>query len=242
MSLSARSRGCRSAASHPVTHNPIVQAGTAARPLFTACLLALCICTTGARSASAGTPYVDGISDQSLPHWNGAGDEEASFKSSYFANLFYTSWIGGGSASHIKLARYAVRWNVMSDPSGEPYRTFASWYRDAGHVLGLTLDVAIYNPEGPLPSAAEYRTQVEKLLHAFPVPYVEAWNEPNDEGVTPVAAAFRERATTSGSPRPEPMSARWSARPERTAQPAFAGGAVPCGDRHVSLSGHTSTA
>lgn len=169
--------------------SPKLRAGTAGRPLLTACLLALCICTTAVRSASAGTPYVDGISDQSLPHWNGAADDEASFKSSYFANLFYTSWMGGNPASHIKLARYAVRWNVMSDPSGEPYRTFAAWYRDAGHVLGLTLDVAIYNPEGPLPSAAEYRTQVEKLLHAFPVPYVEAWNEPNDEGVTPSAAA-----------------------------------------------------
>jgi len=166
-----------------------VRAGTAGRPIFTACLLALCICTTGVRPASAGTTRVDGISDQSLPHWNGAGDEEASFESSYFANLFHTSWIGGGPASHIKLARYAVRWNVMSDPSGEPYRTFAAWYRDAGHVLGLTLDVAIYNPEGPLPSAAEYRIQVEKLLHTFPVPYLEAWNEPNDEGVTPSAAA-----------------------------------------------------
>jgi hypothetical protein len=139
-------------------------------------------------SAQAGTSYVDGIADQNLPHWNGASDEESSFRTSYFANLFHTVWVDG-TASHIKYARYFVAWNVMSNTSSERYKNFQAWYDDVVHVLGLTPVVSIYKPEGSAPSASEYRAQITSLLEHFSIGWVEAWNEPNNEGITASAAA-----------------------------------------------------
>src|ERR1700734_279795 len=57
---------------------------------------ALCVCLTalaagmlaGAASARAGTQYVDGISDQGLPAWDG------SFPDSSFARSFRATWLG----------------------------------------------------------------------------------------------------------------------------------------------------
>jgi hypothetical protein len=154
------------------------------------CLTAICMsCVCAAPSASA-VSYVDGISDQNLPHWNGASDEEASFKTSYFANLFETSWVGGSPASHIKFARWVVQWNVMNNTGSEQYKNLQAWYKDVKSFLGLTPEIALANYEGALPSsAAEYRSQLAKILTSFPVNYVEAWNEPNHEGVSAAAAA-----------------------------------------------------
>ena len=133
---------------------------------------------------------MDGISDQNLPHWNGASDEESSFKTSYLANLFYTTWVGGSPATHIKYARWVVQWNVMSNTGSEQYKNFQAWYRDVKNILGLTPEIAIANYEGALPSSAsEYRAQLVSILASFPVSYVEAWNEPNHEGVSASAAA-----------------------------------------------------
>ena len=74
----------------------------------------------GAATASAGTPYVDGISDQSLPTWDGSDSD------SPFAGLFATAWVG-----QITLARYVLQWNAMAqdshgpNPGGDPGRGFS---------------------------------------------------------------------------------------------------------------------
>ncbi len=63
---------------------------------------------TGDSLSPPGTAYVDGISDQSLPYWDGA------FPSSRFASFFADTWAAHGLSPHIPLARYVVQWNVMS--------------------------------------------------------------------------------------------------------------------------------
>ncbi len=147
-------------------------------------LVALCL-SLGLLSAPAwgGTTYVDGISDQSLPHWDTS-----------FSEYFSPYWIGGG---HIKYARYFTPWNVMK--AGNAYYSgLSEWYSDA-QAMGLTPVIALTTLGSPLPgSAAEYKEYVEKLLAKFPVPYLEAWNEPNGGGGPSAAnaAEYWKKANT----------------------------------------------
>jgi hypothetical protein len=145
---------------------------------------------TGA-PARAATPYVDGISDQSLPAWDG------DFAGSYFGRLFSQVWVRGG---HIRLARYVVQWDVMREPSGGAdaqgdYRErLEAWLEDVAS-LGLTPDLALTSYDGIYPqSAAEYSLSLKPLLERAramgrPISYVEAWNEPNNQGALPAARA-----------------------------------------------------
>ena len=102
-----------------------------------------------ATSAWAGTPYVDGISDQSIPNW------DYKFSGSYFAGFFESDWIN--PAPHIQYARYIVQWNAMNG-AGEAevhYREqFEAWLNDISS-MGLTPDVGLtsYNGEYPSPAA-----------------------------------------------------------------------------------------
>jgi hypothetical protein len=138
---------------------------------------------------AAGTPYVDGISDQSLSSW------DSGFANSYFEGYFASHWIAGG---HIKYARYVVQWNVMTEPTkgpnaeGDYHEQFEAWYENASNTLGLTLDVGLTTYSGGLPvSSSEYESRLSELLNAFPkIAVVEAWNEPNDTpGLNGEAAA-----------------------------------------------------
>jgi len=156
-----------------------------------ACTLALAIgLLHGAPTASAGTRYVDGISDQSLPAW------ASSLADGSFANLFAGAWVG-----QITLARYVVQWNAMAQASNGPnadgdYRErFEAWLRDVDS-LGLAPVLALTSYTGVHPaSAGEYRARLQQLLEEAddvgePIGYVEAWNEPNNQGdVTAVNAA-----------------------------------------------------
>jgi hypothetical protein len=161
--------------------------GLARAPAAMTACAALALAPTSA-PASAATPYVDGISDQSMPAWNG------SFGESDFAQMFSARWVTGG---HIRYARYVVQWDVMQEPTAGPspdgdYRErLEAWYADASS-LGLTLDVALTSYDGSAPSGpAQYAQQLTELLQAFPlVRYVEAWNEPNNSPyLAPPAAA-----------------------------------------------------
>jgi hypothetical protein len=131
-------------------------------------------------SAQAATSYVDGISDQSMPAWDGG------FSSSYFADLFQNVWVGS-PPSHITLARYVVQWNVMSDDYPKYRSEFESWLTDIASI-GLTPDVALTSYTGKYPaSLGEYQAQLEKILDqalamGHPIRYLEAWNEPNNQG------------------------------------------------------------
>jgi hypothetical protein len=140
-------------------------------------------------SAQASTSYIDGISDQSLPAWDG------DFSSSYFADLFRDAWVGS-PPSHITLARYVVQWNVMSDDYPKYRSEFESWLTDIASI-GLTPDVALTSYTGTYPSSpGEYQAQLEEILDRAraigdPIRYLEAWNEPNNQGdESPLNAAL----------------------------------------------------
>jgi hypothetical protein len=169
-----------------------------------ACLLALAVIvvTQGASAtgARAGTTYIDGISDQSLPAWDG------SFGASPFASLFRSRWTRAGSGQ-IAFARYVVQWDVMTQPSngahaGGNYRErFEAWLEDV-RSLGLVPVLALTSYDHVHPrSAGEYLTRLEAVLDragamGYPVAYVEPWNEPNNQGgeSAATAAAFANSA------------------------------------------------
>jgi hypothetical protein len=142
--------------------------------------------------AHAATTTIDGISDQSLPAWDGG------FADSYFAGLFRADWVGEGS---IRYARYVVQWNVMSPARAPERATFEAWLDDVAS-LGLTADVALTSFDGVRPSSPdEYAAALAAILgrarvDGHPLPYVEAWNEPNNQGAesAPVAARLTDAA------------------------------------------------
>lgn len=186
MSLAA-ARGMRgSSASCPLSI-------AARRVAIAACLVASCSIWVFAPSQTrAATAYIDGISDQNMPEWDGA------FASSYFADLFERDWVLDG---HIRLARYVVQWNVIeAGPAGSRVK-FENWLRDVGE-LGLIPDVALTSYDGSYPaSAGDYEARLTEILRRAaalgePARYVEAWNEPNNQGHEPpaVAAAFADAA------------------------------------------------
>ncbi len=161
--------------------------------VFGGCLAALCASWVfEAGGARAATAYIDGISDQNLPEWDGA------FAGSYFAQRFERDWVLGG---HIRFARYVVQWDVMSaGPAGSRVK-FENWLRDVGE-LGLSADVGLTSYDGSYPaSAGDYGARLAEVLRRAtalgePVRYVEAWNEPNNQGreSPAVAAAFADAA------------------------------------------------
>jgi hypothetical protein len=147
------------------------------------CVLALALYVLhGVPTASAGTPYIDGISDQSLPAWAGSSSDGS------FASPFDAMWVG-----QITLARYVLQWNAMAQASDGPnadgdYREqFQAWLQNI-RDLGLAPVLAMTSYTGVYPgSAGEYRPQLEAILAQAarvgePIAYVEAWNEPNNQG------------------------------------------------------------
>jgi hypothetical protein len=130
--------------------------------------------------AQAGTgPYVDGISDQGLTAWDGA------FGSSYFAGLFRWAWIESRPRP-ITMARYVVQWNALDGGYPRYSLELGEWLRDI-RALGLVPVLSLTSFDGTMPaSSAEYAAQLERILQradaSDPVPYLEPWNEPNDQG------------------------------------------------------------
>jgi hypothetical protein len=146
-----------------------------------------------AASTSGATGYIDGISDQSLPTWDG------SFAASPFASFFRARWARGGGGQ-ITLARYVVQWNAMAQPGtganpGGNYRErLEAWLEDA-RGMGLVPVLALTSYDHVVPgSAAGYGEQLRTLLDraaalGYPVSYVEPWNEPNGQGHASAPAA-----------------------------------------------------
>jgi hypothetical protein len=153
-------------------------------------VLVVCLVLSPA-TAEAGTSYVDGISDQSLPAWNG------SFADSSFGSFFRGSWVG-----QIAFARYVVQWDAMAEASnganadGDYRERFEAWLEDV-RSLGLAPVLALTSYNGVYPDAAgEYQRELERLVGQAdrvqaPVGYVEAWNEPNNQGNEPAARAAK---------------------------------------------------
>lgn len=162
---------------------------------------------------ATGAPFVDGISDQSLPSWDG------SFATSPFAGLFRDAWVAAGGPdlsapeggldsrggadpranagvgnpdAHISFARYVVQWNVLSGAYPDYLAQLQAWFRDVLD-LGLTPDLSLTSYDGVLPrSSAQYSAALRALLVRFPATaYVEAWDEPNRAPALAPATAAR---------------------------------------------------
>jgi hypothetical protein len=163
---------------------------TAATKCFGALIACLLLAAPGPTCAPAwaGTRYIDGISDQSLPAWDG------SFASSPFAGFFRSRW------SQITLARYVVQWDVMTQasagahPGGNYRERFEAWLEDV-RSLRLTPVLALTSYDHVYPgSPGEYLARLEAILAravamGYPIAYVEPWNEPNNQGAETAATA-----------------------------------------------------
>jgi hypothetical protein len=153
----------------------------------------LCAALLGAVPARAAG--IDGVSDQSLPAWDG------SFAASPLANLLEPRI--GPASSHIGLARYVLQWNAIAQPSrgaapaGDYRERFEAWLADIAVArLQPVLAMTSYDGARPLTTAAYAAALQGTLARAralgSPIAFVEAWNEPDNQGheSAPVAAAF----------------------------------------------------
>ena len=98
-------------------------AGRAARWLAGAAAV-LATLVLAAAAPAAGTTYVDGISDQNVPYWNGdvwGGGPPASPFARYLATTLVT-----GSPQPLRYARYVVAYDVMCDTGGPALRLYAT--------------------------------------------------------------------------------------------------------------------
>jgi hypothetical protein len=167
------------------------------RPILAVSLAALSLALMPLTApAGAATSHVDGISDQSLPAWDGG------FRESYFTGLFDDIWVHGPGA-HIEFARYVVQWNVMSGKYRRYLDEFEAWLDDVTSI-DLKPEIALTGYNGLLPgSPREYRTELVEILSraralGHPIGWLEAWNEPNGQGGESAAnaAAFTNAASS----------------------------------------------
>jgi hypothetical protein len=170
------------------------------RHLAAALALAGCVLAFAPPGAFAAASYVDGISDQNIPRWNG-GVWNGGPPRSPFARFLRTALIASPTAP-LRYARYVVAYDVMCDPLGPDALDFRAWLADV-RSLGLTPVVAFWygsfhgNRCPGLPAVprtvAQYNDPargVAAFLRAFrTVTIVEAWNEPNDGSGPDVPAA-----------------------------------------------------
>jgi hypothetical protein len=139
-------------------------------------------------------PYIDGISDQNVPYWNGrvwsGGPADSPFGRFVAAALVNGATGAPTTAQPLRYARYVVAYDVMCDTTGPAFATFARWLADVER-LDLKPDVTFWygdfdgNSCPLLPliprSAATYAGPVAAFLARFPqVATIEPWNEPND--------------------------------------------------------------
>jgi len=143
-------------------------------------------------TATAAGAAIDGISDQSLPVWDG------SFASSPLAELLENRL--QGPFRGVSFARYVLQWNAPQELSGGPsaggdYRErFEAWLTDVG-AAGLEPVLALTSYDSSYPSSTgAYVSSLQAVLGralalGHPIAYVEPWNEPNDQGRLPAARA-----------------------------------------------------
>jgi phosphodiesterase/alkaline phosphatase D-like protein len=164
------------------------------RRLAYVCALACALCAVWSCASASAVEYVDGISDQSVPYWDGG-------YGGYFTEFFKNDWLPAG---HIKYARYVVRWSAIN---GSENTTYQDWCTDAGTAywngLHLTLDLSLtsFNASEARPTPTQYREYLSDLLTQCPaISIVEPWNEPNNAGATYVnptlAAEYAKEAAS----------------------------------------------
>ncbi len=168
--------------------------------LVAAVVLALVLLlVAAARSASAaGAPYVDGIADQNLGLWQGGFADNLGVFDESFTSYFQQAW-AGTPPSHVLYARFVTAPDVIAQ-GGACEQNLFSWYQYVTQVAHLIPVIAVWDvAEGGCagngaPSSSKYTSDVEQLLGALsalgtPLQYLEAWNEPNESGVSASTAA-----------------------------------------------------
>jgi len=151
----------------------------------------------GAREAAAVPPYVDGIADQNLGAWNGNFVDGQGLFNAPFFDYFEQAWVGD-PPSHILYARFVTAPDVIAQ-GGTCESNLFRWY---GYVtsLHLTPVIAVWDvaeggcADNGAPSSTKYTTDIQQLTAALSstgttLPYLEAWNEPNDSGISAANAA-----------------------------------------------------
>jgi len=177
-----------------------------ARYAIAAVACALGLVCAGAPAAWAGTPYVDGISDQDMGLWAGSYVDSSGMFSEPFTDLFATSWVGS-PPTHILYARFVTAPDAVAQ-GGACEQNLHDWYAYVTQ-LHLIPVIAVWDvAEGGCadhgaPSTTTYASDITQLLGyldglgAAPVQYFEAWNEPNASGVSASqAAAYWTAAST----------------------------------------------
>ncbi len=157
--------------------------------------------------ASAGTTFVDGISDQNLGEWSGNYLDSSNLFSIPFPSFFSATWVGSGT-THFRYARFVTAPDAIAQ-GGACEQNLVNWFRTATLTLHVIPVIAVWNvAEGGcvnhgIPSTASYTTDVAQLLDYLdgledgPVQYIEAWNEPNSSGVSASQAAGYWRAANT---------------------------------------------
>lgn len=148
--------------------------------------VSLVVLALGATSVRAAAGRVDGISDQSMPAWDG------SFAASPLGAAISRHPSGGGAGA-ISFSRYVVQWNAAAqasrgaDPHGDYRARLEAWFVDV-RAAALQPVLALTSYDGVEPrSAAEYGEAAEALLQiaaglGVRVGFLEPWNEPNVQG------------------------------------------------------------
>jgi hypothetical protein len=159
-----------------------------------------------ARPASAAAPYVDGIADQNLGLWQGGFADNLGVFDESFSSYFQQAWVGT-PPSHILYARFVTAPDVIAQ-GGACEQNLFDWYEYVTQTLHLTPVIAVWDvAEGGCadtgaPSTSKYTADVQQLLGALSglgtqLPYLEAWNEPNESGVSASTAAGYWRDASS---------------------------------------------
>jgi hypothetical protein len=149
-----------------------------------------------AREASA-VPYIDGIADQNLGSWNGNFVDGQGLFNAPFFDYFQQDWVGT-PPSHILYARFVTAPDAIAQ-GGTCESNLFRWYSYVTS-LHLTPVIAVWDvaeggcADNGAPSSAKYTTDMQQLTSALSglgttLPYLEAWNEPNDSGISAANAA-----------------------------------------------------
>jgi hypothetical protein len=165
-----------------------------------ACALALAGAAGAARASAAGTPFVNGISDQNLGSWDGAYQDTSGLFTPPFDQFFADTWVGAPGSSHLVYARYVTAPDAFAQ-GGTCLSNVATWLHYVTQVLHLTPVIAVWDvaeggcADNGAPSAAAYATDIQQLLTYLDglgygdVAYIEAWNEPNASSIPAATAA-----------------------------------------------------
>ena len=161
-----------------------------------AALAALVLLAWSVAPAHAG--YVDGIADQNIGLWDGNFADSLGVFDEPFYDYFQQAWVGT-PPSHIRYARFVTAPDVIAQ-GGTCEQNLLNWYAYVTETLHLIPVIAVWDvAEGGcadhgVPTSAKYTSEIQSLLSTLrglgtPLPYLEAWNEPNSSGVSSSAAA-----------------------------------------------------